>query len=679
MHVPSPPRRLDVQGLRAIASLLVASYHVWFGNVSGGVDAFFAIGGFLLATSLAGEIERTGSIDVPRQLRRTLQRLLPMAGIVVLVVGVAMVLSVGPMRLVDAIRDILAAATFTENWRLAASATAYVDAGHDKSALQHFWAMGVQGQFTVLLIAIAGGLALLLGRRARDGGKAALAAFLGVTVVASWAYARWRLAADPVPVYYDTFARAWELALGGFAALVLTRIPLGPVVRALLAGIGLGLLLTAGLLPEEWTQPGPVSLWPVAGALLILLAGHGGDGGPVAALLRWRPLVWLGGISYGVYLWHWPLLKGLIALDPSQSEQVGVLQGAVVIVTAIALSWCSAHLIRKAAAASRRLARDAVQLLVPAIAAAAVVALLVVPVVQKRVIADQSTAVPAAASAWELERWIADAVSTPPALSIGEIGAAGQPSEWVIDGCTTVAVGREDDCHYDGGDSAEREVWLLGDSHAVGLAQPLRAALRGTADLQLLGRAGCPFTDAPDVREHKGRDAAACEEHIDRVMALAEERRPDLAVITYGAWWAGTGFEHLSDGVGVRLAEGTLALAERLHALGIETVWLDAPPPASLAAIERCLAAHAAEQPTDLCSVPLEPGQLERHRQMVEVLRSGSIDVVETIGWYCDVERMLCPLIVNGVPTWTDDLHLAAAAGMQRVAVLAGELWPRVR
>lgn len=677
MQVPSQPRRHDVQGLRAVASLLVASYHVWFGNVSGGVDAFFAIGGFLLATSLAGQIERTGGIDVPDQLWRTFKRLFPMAGIVVLVVGAVTVVAAGPLRFGGALRDVFAAATFSENWRLAASATAYVDEGHDKSALQHFWAMGVQGQFTVLTILIAAVIALLLGRRAREGARSAIAAFLAVTVVASFAYALVQVSADPVPTYYDTFARAWELALGGFAALVLTRIPLSRIARALLGVAGFALLLSAGLLPQEWTQPGPVSLWPVAGALLIMLAGHGADGGPVAALLRWRPLVWLGGISYGVYLWHWPLLKGLIALDPSQADRVGILQGAAVIAAAIALSWCSAQLIRAAAASSRRVTSRALPLLIPAIACAAALGLLVAPVVQKRAI-DQASAVQAAASASELERWIADSVISPPPLTTGEVGAAGQPSEWVVDGCTTVAVGREADCRYEVGGDSDREVWVVGDSHVVGLAQPLRAALRGTADLQLLGRGGCPFTDAPDVREQKGEEAVACEAHIAHVMQLAEQRRPELVVITYGAWWAGTGFEHLSDGVGTRLAEGTLALTERLQALDIRTVWLDGPPPASLVLIEECLAAHSETRPTDLCSLDLEPAQLERHQQMVDLLRAGGVDVVETIGWYCDVERMLCPLIVDGVPTWADDLHLSAAGAMQRVVVLAVELAERV-
>ena len=69
MAAQTKDRRLDIQGLRAIASLLVASYHIWFGNVSGGVDVFFAIGGYLLAMSLMREVERSGGVHVPKALQ----------------------------------------------------------------------------------------------------------------------------------------------------------------------------------------------------------------------------------------------------------------------------------------------------------------------------------------------------------------------------------------------------------------------------------------------------------------------------------------------------------------------------------------------------------------------------------------------------------------------------------
>lgn len=250
MAATQTPRRLDIQGLRAVASLLVASHHIWFGTVSGGVDVLFAVGGYLLALSLIGEIERTGAVDVPRTLWRIAQRLFPMAALVLVVAGAVALVASGPLAFGRVLSDVFASATYWENWRLAADGTDYVAAGHDKSPFQHFWAMGVQGQFTALAVLAAAGFALVGGRRMRDA-RLGFGLLLAAVAAASFGYALLRLSIDPVGAYYDTFARSWELALGGAAALLLTRIPLPGRLRAALAAVGIALVLTAGRLPDR--------------------------------------------------------------------------------------------------------------------------------------------------------------------------------------------------------------------------------------------------------------------------------------------------------------------------------------------------------------------------------------------------------------------------------------------
>lgn len=423
MAAQTKDRRLDIQGLRAVASLLVASYHIWFGNVSGGVDVFFAIGGYLLAMSLLREIERTGGVHVPKTLWRTAQRLFPMAVLVLVVAGTIALIAVGPIGVQRVATDILASATYWENWRLAADATDYVAAGHDKSAFQHFWAMSAQGQFTAMCIVAAGLFALVLrGARQRDA-RLGFGILLGVVAVASFAYALVQLSIDPVPTYYDTFARAWELALGGFAALILTRIPLHRVVRGIMGVVGLAMVLTAGLLPPEWQQPGWVTLYPVAGALLILLAGERDQGAPVTRLLRLRPLVWIGGISYGLYLWHWPVLKGYLALFPSTDQQVGPLAGAAILVLSIGLSYGSYRLIallhrpraRRAApddtAAPARPGRPVLAYALPVVAVLSAVAVAIAPSLQREAIAEAAAARPVAEETSQLEDWVQESAA----------------------------------------------------------------------------------------------------------------------------------------------------------------------------------------------------------------------------------------------------------------------------
>ncbi|MCR8671009.1 SGNH hydrolase domain-containing protein, partial [Agrococcus sp. HG114] len=242
---------------------------------------------------------------------------------------------------------------------------------------------------------------------------------------------------------------------------------------------------------------------------------------------------------------------------------------------------------------------------------------------------------------------------------------------------STVDAAEVDGCRYPAPPATHgREVWLVGDSQAVTLAPGARAALAGHADVQLLGREMCPFSTAPVVAQELGEGAAACAEHLGLVLQLAGERRPELVVITYGAWWTGEAFERLGPDVGRRLAEGTLDLMRQLDELGVRSVWLDSAPP--FPAMDACLAAVATEGDLASCTAPLEPAMLERHRQMVETIGAGGGDLVDTLGWYCDVEAEACPFTAGGVPTWTDAHHIGAASAMQREALIAEALLPRL-
>lgn len=665
-------RRQDIQGLRAIASLLVASYHIWFGTVSGGVDVFFAIGGYLLALSVLREIERTGRVDVPRTLWRTAQRLFPMAVLVLVVAGTVAVLVSGPLAASRVLTDIFASATYWENWRLVGDATDYVAAGHDKSPFQHFWAMGVQGQYTALCIMVAGVFAWMLRPAWRGRARLAFGLLLGAIALASFLYALHRLQGDVTPVYFDTFARAWELALGGFAALVLTRIPLHRFARAIMAVVGLAMVLTAGLLPPEWPQPGWTSLYPVAGALLIMLAGHGAASGPVGRMLQWRWLVWIGGISYGLYLWHWPILKGFLALFPEAGATVGPLEGMAILLVSILVSWLSyraiawAHRPRQVAPARPYLA-----LAMPVVAAATVIGLLVVPAVQREAIAEAGREVHVVEDSETLVDLVVDAAETPSAPADDAIvGPDALAREWSDDLCYSVSRDRAPHCMYDDSPTAD-EVWIVGDSQAVTWAPAVRAALDGDADLQLLGKAMCPFSSGEVVDRQlrfitvEGPDfEVQCAEHNAMVMALAEERIPEVVVIANGAWWVGPGYEDRPADSGAQLAAGTLGYVERLHELGIRTVYLDAPPPGKDPA--DCLAAHRAGASLEPCGFALTPEHLERQAQLVDALRAGGVVTPDTLPWFCDVSSMRCPLVVDGVPTWVDRSHMGVAGALMR-------------
>ncbi|PPG30877.1 hypothetical protein C5E10_12190 [Pseudoclavibacter sp. RFBG4] len=665
---PEPNRyRSDIQGLRAIASLLVASFHMWFGTVSGGVDLFFVLGGFLLATTLVGELERRGSIRAWQYVRRTATRLFPMAGLVLLVVSVVLLLTAPALSFQRNVTDVFAAATYWENWRLAGDATDYIAAGHDKSAVQHFWAMSVQGQSTLLLL----GFVLLLGLIAKVGRwpvrRVAIVGFVLLTA-ASFAYALNGVAVDPVPTYYSTWARLWEFGIGAIAALVITRIHLARTVRAVIGTVGLLLVLTAGLLPSAWPYPGLIALYPVGGALLVLIAGASGAPTGGNRLLTWKPLVWLGGFSYGLYLWSWPILKLFVDLFPERAEPVSFFDGVILLAVSIAVAWATSRLLKMVGRVRNPLAQvDAsaprwkpnprliTSVTVPLVALIAFAGVQVAPQVHEDAIEAIELA-PAVDNLDELSAVIAEATAQP-TVPDGTLitGAEARSEEWELDDCVSVASEDAlDRCAY-GSSDADREVWLVGDSQAVTWAPGFREALGEDTRLQLMGLSMCPFTSgaALDSIDHYRE---TCEGHNQWVVDLAAERLPDLVVISYGAWWVGEGYEHLSDDIGADLGRGSSEYVRELTELGVDVVWLDSVPPTQ--DLDECMEASTPAEAADSCETPFGAERQLRADQLAEIMGESGATVVPTASWFCDGVLGVCPSVVAGMPVHSDPTHI---------------------
>ncbi|MFC7432271.1 MULTISPECIES: acyltransferase family protein [unclassified Agrococcus] len=662
-------RRLDVQGLRAVASLLVASYHIWVGSVSGGVDAFFVLGGYLLVSSLVGEVERSGRLDLADALRRQATRLLPTMG-VVLVVAAVLAFVVRPAILAREVGlDLLAAAGFWENWRLFDAATDYVQAGQERSIVQHFWAMGVQGQWTLAAILVVAGLAALLGARARTEIRRVLAIVLAVVVVASFAVAVMRVADDPVRTYYDTVARAWELGLGGLAALVAARVRMPGRLRAVLLTLGIVALLASGPLASGGDHPGLPTLLPVLATVAVLVAGASdASTGPIGRVLASRPLVALGGVSFGVFLWHWPLLWLVVELGGDRSRTVGVLEGLGIIGGAILLAVATRRLLR-ALASVRRTSPPWTAAAVPLAAVVGLVAVVASPVPQAPVVQEGEAGAPASSAA-SFEDRVRAAVQEPEGLADGfHFGDAARNPEWIVDGCGTVGEENLDACRY--GDAVD-EVWLVGDSQAVTWAPAVRWAVGDDAAVQLLGAESCAFAAREALEGQLGAAAAErCADHNAWVLGLAAERDPSLVVVSLGAWWAGPGFEHLPDDAMERLAASVGEHVAALVALDIPVLLLDSPPPVEgLAECEASLAVGI----VDRCSSPLDDEQAERAVLLADAVVDAGGAAPPTLGWFCAVEAAVCPFIVEGVPAWADERHMTWAQSEVLRGLVAHEI-----
>src|SRR5436190_5357638 len=303
----SLPYRPDIDGLRAIAVLSVILFHGEFAWAQGGfvgVDVFFVISGFLITGILLREFN-SDTFSLKRFYERRARRILP-ALLVVLAATLAACASImfaTDLRVVarSAVSVIAFAANITF-WRGIdfgdITTVNYFGRRIHEQPLVHTWSLGVEEQFYLLYP-----LTLLLVWRIR---KALLLPFLIVSAVASFALNAWLTPGSPGLAFYSLPTRGFELLAGGLIAWGGVALkPARAQVRegAALAGLAL-VLVPVFLYNSETPFPGYYALAPVIGAAVLLRYAAGSRTG---AILSWRPLVFVGLISYSAYLWHQPL------------------------------------------------------------------------------------------------------------------------------------------------------------------------------------------------------------------------------------------------------------------------------------------------------------------------------------------------------------------------------------
>lgn len=664
--------RPELQGLRALAVLLVAVYHIWVGRVSGGVDVFFLVSGFLLTGQLLRAAGR-GDLDVRRRWTRSVSRLVPAAAVVLVVTTVAAVLVLPEGRWGQTVREIVASALFLENWQLAADSVDYAARNNVESVAQHFWSLSVQMQVFLLwpllfaVVALACRNVALIDRPGTLR-RTATMALLGV-FAASLVYSVNLTITNQPLAYFHTLTRLWEFALGGLLALHGDRIVLSLRARVAAGWTGVvGLVACGALIPVAQAFPGIAALWPTGCAALVLLAGC--TGAPLAAdrILTAAPARYLGDISYGLYLWHWPLL--VLYLQGTGAESVGFGTGALIIGVATVLAAITHEFVEKPLARRRGGARRQARITVACTAAVLTVALAwqvaaVLRVDPEAVLGDDAHP---GANALLSDDEISPAPLLPSAVAVTE--------DWVrIErwDCTPMTGFPMDACAQPlrvAEDTQElvppdRRIVVVGDSHA----QQLTGALLPIAEqhnwqIIAIVRGACPFSTAsevvPDEADCLAWNAAAA----DEITAL----QPD-AVVTLATRDARAGQTE-------QTPAGFVERWRRLDEQGIPVIALRDNP-----RFDHSVPDCVQTQPDDVGGCGVDRADIYAPTPPWADLPDipPNVTFVDTADAVCDAER--CPPVIGNVLVYMDDNHLTATYSTSMSDLLASRIeeglgWP---
>ena len=628
--------RPDIDGLRAVAVLLVVAYHAGLpGFAAGfiGVDVFFVLSGYLITLLLVGELDSSGTVQLGRFWARRARRLVPAAAAMVVTVLLAGPLVLSALDWDRLATEGFATATYWSNVLFGGRTTNYFAEGLRPSPLLHTWSLAVEEQFY-----IAWPVLLLVVHRlaARSGGSARRTRFLAVLVLTLASFALSVRLADQGSAwaFFSPLSRAWELGAGALVALgapaLARRTRSSAATRTAVTIVG-GALLAAALVIVDHTTafPGLAAMLPVLATVAFLVAGMDGSSS-LGRLLSARPLIAIGRLSYSWYLWHWPVI--VLGVTAFGHATPGARMGLAALSLAPAL--VTHHLVENPVRYSRRLIAS-----VPR-AATAIGAIVAVSVIASLVTTARA----------------ANALAEPRMKSLAAARADTPPLEDECASTDPATLARQ--CVM-GDPAGATTVLVVGDSHSaqwlpaldwIGLTSGWRVIHSLQGDCSSLGITAAGQLPSCGVRQQQ-------------IPGLIEGLNPDLVVLSHSIGYIG----HLMDRAGRPITAGdqlpawgnALAdLARSLKARGIPlAVILDTPRHESDPIDCLSRSEHA-----DRCALPLD-----EVRELLGPFHDAEVDALRGAGHGSALDPLLflctdalCPAVLDGQVVYCDVHHLAA-------------------
>jgi peptidoglycan/LPS O-acetylase OafA/YrhL len=650
---PPPLRtgyRPHLDGVRTLAVYLVLAFHAGITRFEGGyigVDLFFVLSGYLVTQLLVRDLRTSGRIDLVRFYARRFRRLLPAAFAVLLVTAAVYHAIATPAEVLDAFDAIRSSFLYSANWFFLGHATDYFGADINASPVLHYWSLAVEEQFYLTWPLLLFGLyavARRAGPRRWTVVRGVIAAGALVSLALAFQYAR----TDVNRAYFGTDARAYQLLAGALLALTPQLFGFGPRARLWLQRLAPVAFLALVVLATSAVGLGPVGRGFAAtiAAFTLLLALENAEGGIARRALSLPPIVYLGRISYGTYLWQWPVI--LVATKSfGLGSRETLLIGALV---ATALASLSYQLLEQPIRGSKFLDRYKVPVVAVGLAATVVGALVLLPAVLDRdsgsaqVVVAEGTATGATPVPADLD-WRGARLDRPDFPD-----CTGRP----VSACTIT--------HGTG-----TSMLLVGDSHARMLLPAFEEyAKEHSIELSAAVWPVCPWQQGLFY----AIGARACTEHKDDwYQRLIPRLDPDIVVLAERSTddpvekveVVGPDRRKLAAGtpeLETTIRETSAATVERLRADG-RTVIIVEPVPVAPAGMDPVQCLSAAEF-LDQCRylANLKPTEVEQGFRSLAT--PGGVYVLDLDKWVCPY-LPICDPVVDGRIVKRDVGHLTGA------------------
>jgi peptidoglycan/LPS O-acetylase OafA/YrhL len=657
-----------VQGLRAIAVLLVVLYHSGVETLSGGfigVDAFFVISGFLITTHLLESLAADGRISFPAFYARRARRILPAALLVAALTTIAAWLWMPPLALEEVARGAIATAFYVPNFLFAVQGTDYL-AGTSPSVFQHYWSLGIEEQFYLFWPAIlAAGFVLCrrrMGRLFALAGGLTLASFLACVLL---------MDVSTPWTFFGLHTRAWELGVGALIGFLLRSRAaqrLQHPAVGLLAWAGLAALLAGALLYDDATAfPGAAAALPVLATAAMIVGGNASGGLHATRLLGLAPFQLVGAISYSLYLVHWPL-QIIPQAAVGEASPLPLTARLALGAVAVPLAWLLYRFVERPVIAWPAL-RNRSALLTGAAALAASLALVAVAGGVHRVGAEAELSTDRTAPEAGALRTDPQGTDFVPANLEPTLKTAADDNPSIYD----------DDCHRSqpstdasgcqiGENPDAPLVFLFGDSHAASWYPALaRLAEDGEIRLDTNTKSSCSSADVPLLLD--GVEYGECAQWRSDVVSRIQQEEPALVLLANH----GTEEWEMIDGddPAGQWQDGLESTIREIDGAAEVAVLADVPLQGSDPA--RCLSNNL--EHADACDATVQeafsPEVIETEKAAAQATDAEYLDLNS---YLCNEET--CPTIIDNLLVYRDEQHLTATFSARLAEPLEEKIRP---